>query len=121
VVFALHLLHDDLAGQYAIALLLQIEGHVEVAEVLLVEGVFADAEVEGAAIALVTLQQGLTQGGLHHLGSQLLLVADVVDQVVQAGQQDKRHGGFGCGDSVVRGRGASGGSLWRFRDRRWGW
>jgi len=61
VVFALHLLHDDLRGEHAVALLIEVEGYIEVGEVVLLEGVFADAEIQRAAIALVTLEQRLAQ------------------------------------------------------------
>ena len=37
------------------------------------------------------LEQGLPKGRLHHLGRQLLLFADVVDQVAEAGKQDESH------------------------------
>jgi hypothetical protein len=93
VVVALHLLHDDLGGQHPVALLVEVELHVEVGEVVLLERVFADAQIEGAAVALVALEQGFAQGGLHHRGGKFLLFADVLDQVVETGEQDQSHGG----------------------------
>ena len=91
MVFALHLINNDLAGENSVALLLKVKANVEVAEVLLIKGVFADADVQGAPVALIALQQGLSQGRLHHLGRQLLLFADVVDQVAETGKQDESH------------------------------
>ena len=91
MVFALHLINNDLAGENPVALLLQVEANVEVAEVLLIKGVFADAEIQGAPVALVALQQGLPQGRFHHLRRQLLLFTDVVDQVAETGKQDESH------------------------------
>jgi hypothetical protein len=67
VVIALHLLHDDLAGQHAVTLLLQIKSHIEIGEIVLLERVLTDAQIEGAAVALIALQQGFAQGRLHHL------------------------------------------------------
>ena len=91
VVFALHLLHDDFAGEHAIALFLEVEAHVEVAEVILLKRVFADSDVERSAVALISLQQGFPQGSFHHLGRQFLLFADVVDQVGEAREKDECH------------------------------
>ena len=56
VVFALNFLNNYLRGQNSVALLLQVQAHIEVGEVVLFEGVFADPEVEGAAVALVALK-----------------------------------------------------------------
>ena len=92
MVFALDFLHDDLGGQHPIALLIEIQGDIEVGEVVLLEGVFADPQVEGAAITLVTLQQGFTQSRFHHRRGQLFLFADVLDQVGETGEQDQCHG-----------------------------
>ena len=92
MVFALHLFHDDLGGQHPVALFIHVQGDVEIREVVLLEGVFADAEVQRAAVALVALEQGLAQGRLHHLGGQLLLFADVLDQVRQTGEKNQCHG-----------------------------
>ncbi len=97
MVVAFHFLNDDLAGQHPVALLFQIKGHVEVGEIVFFEWILADAQIEGAAIALVALEQGLAQGGLHHLGGELLFFADVLDQVVQTGEQNQGHGGLRCG------------------------
>ena len=91
MVFALHLINNDLAGQNPVALLLQVEANVKVAEILLIKGVFADAEIQGAPVTLVALQQGLPQGRFHHLRRQLLLFTDVVDQVAETGKQDESH------------------------------
>ena len=91
MVFALHLVHDDLAGQHPVALLFEVKSHIEVAEVLLFEGVLTDAQIQRASVALIALEQSFTQGGLHHLGRQLLLVADVVDQVAESGEKNESH------------------------------
>ena len=91
VVFAFHLLHDDFARQNPVALFLQVESDIEIAEVLLVKGVFADTQIHGAPITLVALQQGFAQGRFHHLRRQLLLFADVVDQVAEAWKQNESH------------------------------
>ena len=91
VVFAFHLVDDDLAGQHPVALFFEVEAHIEIAEVLLFEGVFTDAQIKRASVALVALEQGFPQSGLHHLWRQLLLVADVVDQVAESGEKNESH------------------------------
>ena len=92
MVFAFDLFNNDFRSQDPVALLLEIKAHVEVGEVVLLKGVFADAQVQGAPIALVALEQGFAQGGLHHGRRQFLFFADVLDQVVQTGEKNQSHG-----------------------------
>ena len=80
-----------LLAKNPVSLLLEVESDIEVAEVLLVEGVFADPQIHRASVALVSLQQGFPQGCFHHLRGQLLLFADVIDQVAEAWKQDESH------------------------------
>ena len=91
MVFAFHLVNNDLAGEHAITLFFEVQAYVEVAEVVLLKRVFADPDVEGSAVALVSLEQGFPQGCFHHLRRQLLFFADVVDQVGKARKKDECH------------------------------
>ena len=93
VVFALNLLHDDLAGEDSVTLFLQIESDVEITEVFLVERVFPDAQIQGAAVALIALEQCFPQSGFNHLRRKLLLLTDVINQVGEAGKKNECHGG----------------------------
>ena len=117
VVFAFDLFDNDLAGKHAIALFIEVEGHIEVAEVILFKGIFADAQIEGAPVAFVALKQGLPQGRLHHLGRQLLLFADVLDQIGQAGEKNQCHWSVARGKGIweVKGRAPAGGRPSVFR------
>ena len=91
MVLALNIFNNDLAGQHPISLFIEIEPDIKIAEVFLIEGIFTDAQIEGSAISLISLEKSLTQCGLHHLRRQLLLFADVVDQVAETGKKDESH------------------------------
>tara|TARA_B100000925_G_C21841667_1_gene401794 strand:+ start:346 stop:639 length:294 start_codon:yes stop_codon:yes gene_type:complete len=92
MVFAFNLLHDDLAGEDPVALLVQIQGNVEITEVLLVERIFPDAQIEGASVALISLEKGFSKRRLNNLRRKLLLLTDVIDQVAEAGKKNECHG-----------------------------
>ena len=110
VVFAFHLVNNDLAGEHAIALFFEVQADVEVAEVVLFKRVFADPDIEGSAITLISLEKSFSQGCFHHLRWQLLFFADVVNQVGEARKKNECHR-----------VGRVSGTGWRFGAvRRWG-
>ena len=93
MVLAFHLFNNDLAGQHPVTLFFQVEGNIEVAEILLIKRVFADSQVERAAVTLISLEQGFPQSGFHHLRREFFLLTDVIDQVGEARKKNECHGG----------------------------
>ena len=84
VVWVGYFFHNALGGQNPEAFFFRVQFHVEVVEVSFVKDI-AHIQALGAAITLIALEQGLTQGGFNGGFRQVAFAADAVDHFLQAG------------------------------------
>ena len=97
MVFTIHLVDNDLAGQNPEAFLVKAEGDVKIRKIIPVKRILATPQHLCAPVLFIPLEKGFPQSLLNRTGGQLLLFADVLDQGRQARKHYKRHGWSGCG------------------------
>ena len=91
MILTLDLVDDDFAGEDPVALFFEVQSDVEIAEVVLVEGIVVDAQIQGFSIALIALEQSFPQRGFDNLRRQFLLLTDVINEVAETGKKDECH------------------------------